>query len=103
MQGIAYDADRPIFSSTSSWLLGRNLHQVDDVAAEILVEMDGKRTWRTLLEDRARTSGQDYASVRRNLEPVLNELCESGLVLQRKAHGSTQEISAHVTAREAIL
>ena len=88
VKGVEYDSNRPIFSSTSSWLLGRNLHEVSDEEADILEKMDGKRTWSDILELFALERGSDRATVRAQMQPVLAALSERGLFLERKRSGT---------------
>jgi hypothetical protein len=81
IRGIVYDQERPVFSSTSSWLLGRNIHALDDDAADLLARMDGDRTWGELLAEQAAESGQDIESLRTSVQPVLQRLAADKLVL----------------------
>ena len=81
IRGIVYDQERPVFSSTSSWLLGRNIHALDDDAADLLARMDGDRTWGELLAEQAAESGQDIESLRTSVQPVLQRLAADQLVL----------------------
>lgn len=81
IRGIAYDQERPVFSSTSSWLLGRNIHAVDDEAADLLAQMDGRTSWGVLLSRQAAKTGDTVDAVRDRVEPVLAELAKEKLVL----------------------
>jgi flavin-dependent dehydrogenase len=45
VRGVSFDQERPVFSSTSAWLLGRNIQAVDDATWALLQTVDGKRTW----------------------------------------------------------
>ena len=83
IRGIAYDQERPVFSSTSSWLLGRNIHAVDDEAAELLARMDGQRTWGALLAEQAAAKGRSVDELRAEVQPVLARLAADKLVLVR--------------------
>lgn len=49
IRGIIFDRDRPVFSSTSSWLLGRNVAPLDDSACDLLELMDGKAPWSSIV------------------------------------------------------
>ncbi len=50
-RGIAYDQDRPVFSSTASWLLGRNFAPLSGEAVELLQEAGEKGcTWSELVD-----------------------------------------------------
>ena len=83
IRGIAYDQERPVFSSTSSWLLGRNIHAVDDDAADLLARMDGQTTWGALLAAQAEASGRSVDDLRAEVQPVLARLAADRLVLVR--------------------
>jgi len=83
IRGIAYDQERPVFSSTSSWLLGRNIHAVDDEAANLLARMDGQTTWGALLAAQAKASGRSVDDLRAEVQPVLARLAADKLVLVR--------------------
>ena len=50
IRGVAYDQERAVFSSTSSWLLGRNLFPLEDADCELLELCDGSKTWGEVLE-----------------------------------------------------
>ncbi|MEC8424388.1 MAG: NAD(P)/FAD-dependent oxidoreductase, partial [Myxococcota bacterium] len=83
IRGIVYDQERPVFSSTSSWLLGRNIHALDDDAADLLAHMDGRRTWGALLAEQASASGRTVADLRAQFQPVLQRLTADNLILVR--------------------
>ena len=76
-RGIAYDEDRPVFSSTASWLLGRNFAPLSASAVELLEAAGDGRPWGELIEDLAETwyVSRDEADVegRRVLEELLGE------------------------------
>ncbi len=55
VRGVSFDEDRPVFSSTSSWLLGRNIHPLDDDAWALAQDLDG-RSWGELAAQGARES-----------------------------------------------
>jgi flavin-dependent dehydrogenase len=82
--GIAYDSERPIFSSTSSWLLGRNLHEVSALEADVLGKMDAVRSWGNILDLFALERRSDRDTVRAELRPILAALSERGLFLEKK-------------------
>jgi FAD-dependent halogenase len=89
IQGVAYDSERPIFSSTSSWLLGRNLHEVSEAEASVLHKIDGKLSWGEILNIFALEEGSDRDTVRAQLLPVLAALSERGLLLEKKRSGDS--------------
>lgn len=84
VEGIAYDSDRPVFSSTSSWLLGRNFAPMTGAALELLRAVDGHRTWGQIVEQQATRQGIRVADADARLRPVMAELQSEQYVLFRK-------------------
>lgn len=89
IRGIFFDRERPVFSSTSSWLLGRNIAPLDDGACDLLRLMDGETPWSSIVgryaeetglpaeqarqrasETAARLLAEDYVLVRSPMEPA---------------------------------
>ena len=62
IRGVAYDQDRAVFSSTSSWLLGRNLYPLEQADCELLELCDGSKTWAEVVE--SATSERDVLARR---------------------------------------
>ena len=91
VEGVAFDSERPIFSSTSSWLLGRNLHEVCSDSAAMMRLMDGSRSWNEITELLARTEGDACDDVRARLDPVIRELQAQGLVLHATHSASLKD------------
>lgn len=85
IRGVTYDSERPIFSSTSSWLLGRNLHEVSELEAEVLMKMDGVRSWDAIMALFALERGSQRATVRADLAATLEALSQRDLFLEKKA------------------
>ena len=83
VRGMTYDQSRPVFSSTSSWLLGRNLHPLDALSCELIERLDGSTAWGAVLQDIAEARGCSLDEVRDNFTPVLSSLCQERLVLLR--------------------
>jgi halogenation protein CepH len=48
-EGVRYDRNRAVLSSTSAWLLGQNFYPVDDTSARLLRRVDGSATWGSIL------------------------------------------------------
>ena len=65
VRGLAYDEDRPVFSSTSSWLLGRNIHPLSADAWALAQKLDGRKVGDLAPKEQA----------------VLREMLEENLVL----------------------
>jgi halogenation protein CepH len=80
VRGVAYDQDRPVFSSTSSWLLGRNFAEIEGVSLELLELMDGQRSWAEIVESWAQSRQVESDEARSVLGAALRALCEENFV-----------------------
>jgi FAD-dependent halogenase len=66
--GVTFDRERPVFSSTSSWLLGRNIAPLEEESARLLSLVDGEEPWSAIvkryasLRGMAVEEGQDVAT-----------------------------------------
>jgi FAD-dependent halogenase len=49
VDGVLFDRNRAVLSSTSAWLLGQNFHAVPPDAATVLSRIDGQTTWSDVL------------------------------------------------------
>jgi flavin-dependent dehydrogenase len=49
IRGVTFDRDRPVFSSTSSWLLGRNIAALKNEAWDVLKLVDGQQSWSSIV------------------------------------------------------
>ena len=89
VRGISYDQDRTVFSSTSSWLLGRNLYPLADDACDLLELCDGKTPWSHVISQHAERTGASVDEVRADLTRRLEALWDDRFVLLRGevAHG----------------
>lgn len=72
VKGLTFDRERPVFSSTSSWLLGKNIASLSDTSWEILNLIDGKKTWGAIHKEIADTL-DDELSINEHINPLLNE------------------------------
>jgi len=81
VHGIAYDGERPVFSSTSSWLLGRNIVPLDDEAWELAQLVDGHRSWSEVLSLWAAAQNRSVDEVRAPAQAVLQGLAAERLVV----------------------
>ncbi len=75
VRGVTFDDTRPVFSSTSSWLLGRNIVPLEDLSWTLVNLLDGTSTVEEIL---AKYEGDD------GLER-LQSLCSEQLVLLKVA------------------
>ncbi|RZM00077.1 MAG: hypothetical protein EOO88_59015, partial [Pedobacter sp.] len=77
IRGVTFDRNRPVFSSTSSWLLGRNIATLNDDAWRLLNLIDGKKTWQTIVaEYRAcyeESEVGDRSDASKTVVPLLSE------------------------------
>lgn len=77
--GISFDRERPVLSSTSSWLMGKNFLPVAPEQAQVLGLLDGKRSW---AEVRAALQPTEGGHAMIDAQAVLDGLCRERLVLQ---------------------
>ncbi|TGP39551.1 NAD(P)/FAD-dependent oxidoreductase [bacterium M00.F.Ca.ET.228.01.1.1] len=49
IRGVTFDRNRPVFSSTSSWLLGRNIAALQNEAWDVLKLVDGQQSWSSIV------------------------------------------------------
>lgn len=83
VRGLAYDQERPVFSSTSSWLLGRNLHPLPPASCDLLELCDGRSSWGDVLGRHAERAGVSVDAARAELTPRLRSLYDERFVLLR--------------------
>ena len=83
VRGVAYDQNRAVFSSTSSWLLGRNIYPLPDEQCDLLSLLNGEDSWGSVVEQCAKETGREAHAVRDELTPLLQSLYEERFVLLR--------------------
>ena len=83
VKGISYDEERPIFSSTSSWLLGRNIYPLAEEEWLLAETMDGQRSWAEILAHYADGLGLSVEAARPAATAQLNRLAKERLVFIR--------------------
>jgi flavin-dependent dehydrogenase len=88
VHGISFDEERPIFSSTSSWLLGKNIYPLDEAGWRLVQVVDGKRSWKEILQDLALTQGEAVEQIRPAVRAQLERLVAERLVYI-KAEGAS--------------
>ena len=95
LRGIAYDRERPVFSSTSSWLMGRNIAALNDDDFELLGLIDGEKSWSRVLATYARRADIGEAQARVKLAPSIDRLLTEQFVLGRevKSCGSSSPVA----------
>ena len=80
VRGITPHAQRPLFGSASGWLIGRDVHALDDPAAALVARMDGRQTWGALLRAHAEEVGVRAEALRAQVQPAMERLVEQGLL-----------------------
>ncbi|WP_434044413.1 MULTISPECIES: NAD(P)/FAD-dependent oxidoreductase [Sorangium] len=83
IRGVSFDRDRPVFSSTSSWLLGRNLAPLDEDSCKLLELMDGEAPWSSVVRKYAGAMGVPLEQGRQRASEVLTTLLVENYVLVR--------------------
>ena len=85
VKGIAFDAERPIFSSTSSWLLGRNIYPLERLDWCMAEAIDGERTWAEVLDLVAKSESCSVEMIREAVTLSVRKLAAEELVTLRTA------------------
>ena len=88
VNGIAFDGERPVFSSTSSWLLGRNIVPLESDAWDLALLVDGKRSWGEVLALWADSRQRTVAEVREPALVLLETLASERLVVMKSGLAS---------------
>jgi len=83
VRGVVYDQERTVFSSTASWLLGRNIHPMEGAPLSLIERVDGQTSWGDIIAQHAKDCGEGLAQAREELTPILGTLCEENLILLR--------------------
>lgn len=77
VRGVTFDLERPVFSSTSSWLLGRNIAALKSEAWNLLNLVDGRRSWSSIVGQYTAAhdegEGQDGEAAAKIIEYLLAE------------------------------
>lgn len=81
IRGVSFDRDRPVFSSTSSWLLGRNIAPLDDSACQLLELMDGESSWSSIVGKYAGAARLPLEQGRKKASEVMAPLLAENYVL----------------------
>jgi flavin-dependent dehydrogenase len=83
IRGISFDLDRPVFSSTSSWLLGRNVAPLDENACTLLALMDGKAPWSSIVKQYSGEARLPLDQGKNRASEILSPLLAERFVLVR--------------------
>ena len=83
IRGITFDHERPVFSSTSSWLLGRNVAPLDDMACDLLQLMDGEAPWSSIVRKYSGERGLPLEQGRKRMSEIVTPLLAEDYVLVR--------------------
>ena len=80
VKGVAFDEERPVFSSTASWLLGRNFSELEGEALEVAELLDGERTWGEVVSTWAAGKSLSTEEASKHLAPVAKSLLDERFV-----------------------
>jgi flavin-dependent dehydrogenase len=83
VRGVSFDRDRPIFSSTSSWLLGRNIAPLDAASFDLLAFIDGQTPWSAIVGAYSEAKGVPLEQVRQEISEITPRLLAERFVLVR--------------------
>jgi hypothetical protein len=84
IRGVTYDTDRPIFSNSASWLLGRNIHELDDETLDTMAYFNGVDTWGEVVQRYASDHDLGTEEADGALRAIVRPLDAEKLVLLRK-------------------
>jgi hypothetical protein len=74
VRGIMFDEDRPVFSSTASWLLGKNFSEMSDEFLSVLDLLDGERRWSDVVMSWGQKRGVSEENARKAIWPIVRSL-----------------------------
>jgi FAD-dependent halogenase len=94
IRGVTYDTDRPIFSNSASWLLGRNIHELPDETIEVMQYFNGTDTWGTVVSRYASDHALSPGDADKALRACAETLGAEQLVLFRRASGDGLQTEA---------
>ena len=83
IRGISFDRERPVFSSTSSWLMGRNIAPLDDSACNLLRHIDGEAPWSSIVSKYAGEALLPVEQGRQQASEIVARLLAGDYVLVR--------------------
>jgi halogenation protein CepH len=85
IRGVTYDSDRPIFSNSASWLLGRNIHELPEETLETMQYFNGTDTWGEIVAKYASDHTLSVVDADEALRVCAESLGAEQLVLFRRA------------------
>jgi flavin-dependent dehydrogenase len=91
VHGVTFDRERPVFSSTSSWLLGRNVASLPDEACRLLELMDGTASWASIVSKYIEQEGLSPEEGRAKTSEIVAPLLADDYVLLRDGRRDTPE------------
>jgi halogenation protein CepH len=83
VRGVTFDRERPVFSSTSSWLLGRNVAQLPHEAYRLLELVDGTTPWASIVSRYALQEGLTPDESRARMSEIVAPLLAERHVLRQ--------------------
>lgn len=85
IRGVSFDRERPVFSSTSSWLLGRNIAPLEEESARLLSLVDGEEPWSAIVQRYASQRGMTPEQARGAAAELVGPLLAQDFVLVQSA------------------
>jgi hypothetical protein len=80
VRGIMFDEDRPVFSSTSSWLLGKNFSEMSEELLSVLDMLDGDRCWSDVVAAWGKAQGLSKERANEEIRPIVQKLLSERFV-----------------------
>jgi flavin-dependent dehydrogenase len=84
LRGISFDRNRPVFSSTSSWLMGRNVAPLDDSAFDLLEMVDGEAPWSSIVSKYSGKAGLPLEQGKKRTSEIVTPLLAEDYLLVRE-------------------
>tara|TARA_B110000037_G_scaffold196874_1_gene234485 strand:+ start:112 stop:558 length:447 start_codon:yes stop_codon:yes gene_type:complete len=80
VRGILFDEDRPVFSSTASWLLGKNFSEMSPEALAVLDFLDGEREWSDVVLSWGQEKELYGEKAHEAIDPIVSMLLTEGFI-----------------------
>jgi len=80
VRGIMFDEDRPVFSSTSSWLLGKNFSEMSEELLSVLDMLDGEKCWSDVVAAWGKLQGLSKERAESAIRPIVHKLLSERFV-----------------------
>ena len=84
VRGIMFDEERPVFSSTASWLLGKNFSAMNTEALSVMELLGNDRRWSEVVEMWGGQRGLELQAANESIRPIVRSLLEERFVRIRQ-------------------